>query len=138
MLKSTLTAGVLAISLALTSLTPSSATAAISEEDALKGFLTLLAIGAVIHSMNDNDDREARPDRNNRWKTLPAQCQRRLTRRNGNRINFFPQRCLNRNYAHAERLPQRCHVRFRTEAGQQRQGYRTRCLRNEGFRINRR
>ena len=139
MMMKTLTAGVLAATLALTSLTPTTARAGMSEEDAIAGLLTLLFIGAAIHHSRNNDPAPVPvpPVETQSWRDLPEQCQRRMTRRNGNRINFFAQRCLINNYEHMDRLPERCHVRFRTEGGQRRQGYRTRCLSNEGFRTNR-
>ena len=55
MFTKTLTAGVLAASLAHTSMAPTSASARISDEDAIAGILTLLFIGAAIHSSRNND-----------------------------------------------------------------------------------
>ncbi|SLN34960.1 hypothetical protein [Pseudooctadecabacter jejudonensis] len=136
MFTKTLTAGVLAVSLALTSLSPTQAQASFSEEDAVVGILTLLLLGAAIHNSRDNGNDRPRVDPN-AWKVLPDQCLRQTTRRNGNSIRFFGQRCMNNNYAYVSRLPQACHVRFRNENGQRRQGWRARCLRNEGFRFNR-
>lgn len=146
MFMKTLTAGVLAVSLTLTSLTPSTATAQISEEDAIAGIITLLLLGAVVHNSRDRSE-PATPQRQPRaqaqsqaqhgWRVLPAQCLHQVTRRNGNEIRFFGQRCLNRSYAHTERLPAACHVSFRTQNGQHRQGYRARCMQNQGFRTNR-
>lgn len=138
MFTKTLTAGVLAISLSLTSVAPSPAQASFSEEDAVVGIITLLLLGAAIHNSRDSDARPERPrvdpDAHLR---LPDNCLRRVIRRNGNPIRFFPQRCMNNNYNHVSRLPDRCHVQFRTENGQRRAGWRARCLRNEGFRFNR-
>ena len=131
----TLTAGVLSLTLALTSLAPTNVQAGISDEDAVAGILTLLLLGAVIHNRNDRTERATTPRRD--WRVLPANCIRQHTRRNGNTVRIFGQRCLNNNYAHVDRLPEACHIRFRNENGQRRQGYRVRCMRNQGFRTDR-
>lgn len=140
MIMKTLTAGVLAASLTLTSLTPTTATAGFSDEDALAGVLTLLFLGAVIHNSRNNDPAPVRqpPRVDNSWRVLPANCLRRLETRRGNTVRLFGQRCLNNNYDNVNRLPQSCHVRVRTAEGQRRQGFRARCLREAGFRTNRR
>jgi len=142
MMMKTLTAGVLAISLGLTSLAPTTATAG-PDEDAIAGILALLLFGAAVHELRDN--RRSTPDpaptpapAAANWRVLPVDCIRNVTRRNGNVIRIFGQRCLNRNYEHPRRLPEACRVNVRTENGQRRQGYRVRCMRNEGFRTNRR
>lgn len=140
-LKTTFTAGLLATTLALTSITPNSAAARMSDED-IAAILGLLVIGAAIHNSRNNDAAPVAPSRpqpttTRGWRVLPANCIRNVTRRNGNTIRMFGQRCLNNNYAHVNRLPEACHVRVRTENGQRRQGYRARCLRDAGFRTNR-
>lgn len=138
MFTKTLMAGVLATSLALTSLSPTTASAAMSDEDAIAGILTLLLLGAAIHNRRDRDPAPApQPDVTDNWRVLPANCIRDVTRRNGNTIRMFGQRCLNNNYNHVNRLPDQCHVRVRNQNNQVRQGYRVRCLRREGFRTNR-
>jgi len=136
MFAKTLTAGVLAASLALTSLTPTRANAW-SDEEVAVGVITLLLLGAAIHNnRNQETDPSRRVTRD--WRVLPVDCLRNATRRNGNTIRYFGQRCLNNSYAHASRLPSRCHVRFRNANDQRRRGYRADCLRSEGFRTNRR
>lgn len=144
MFMKSLTAGVLAVSLSVTSLAPTPATADISTEDAFAGILTLLFLGAAIHNSRDNDTvtapqptRPSRPAVARDWRVLPVNCLRDVTRRNGNTVRIFGQRCLNNNYAHVNRLPEACHVRIRTDNGQRRQGFRSRCLRNQGFRTTR-
>ncbi len=144
MFTKTLTAGVLAASMALTSMTPNSASAEISGDDALVGFLTLLFIGAAIHeSRSDDDDRAAAPvpqPRQNAgqgWRVLPAQCIRDHVRRNGNTIRVFGRHCTHSNYRFVNRLPQECLAQFRIANGEQRFGYRVRCMRNQGFRTTR-
>ncbi|MCF2871362.1 hypothetical protein L0664_09830 [Octadecabacter sp. G9-8] len=143
MFMKTFTAGVLAISLTVTSLTPTTASADMSSDDAIAGILTLLFLGAVIHNSRDNDvaptpQRQPRPAATRDWRVLPASCIRDRTRRNGNTVRMFGQACLRNNYAHVERLPQACHVRIRNQEGRIRQGFRVRCLRDQGFRTNQR
>lgn len=142
MLMKTMTAGVLALSVTLTSLTPTTASARMSDEE-VAGIVALLLFGAVVHNSRNRDVTPApaphpQPTAARGWRVLPADCIRNVTRRNGNTIRMFGQRCLNNNYAHVNRLPQACHVSVRNENGQRRQGYRVRCLRNEGFRTNQR
>ena len=143
MFTKTLTAGFLAISLTLASVAPTPAAAQISNEDALTGLLALLLFGAAVHELRDRKDdtpapQQQRPREQTRdWRVLPVDCLRTATRRNGNTIRYFGQRCLNNTYTHVNRLPERCHVRFRTATDQRRQGYQARCLRDAGFRTNR-
>ncbi|AGI70055.1 hypothetical protein OAN307_c47090 [Octadecabacter antarcticus 307] len=137
----TLSAGVLSIVLALTAITPTTASAQISDEDAIAGILALLFISAVVHHSRNRNDRSAHvpepvPQPRN-WQVLPADCLRSIDTRRGNTVRMFTQRCLTNNYRFTNRLPQACHVRVRTENGQRRQGYRARCMRNAGFRTNR-
>ncbi|HCP81745.1 MAG TPA: hypothetical protein DIT67_09190 [Octadecabacter sp.] len=141
-LKTTFTAGLLATTLALTAVTPNSAAARMSDEE-IAGLLGLLAFGAIIHNRRNNDVTptpapQPQPSVNRGWRVLPVDCVRNVTRRNGNTIRMFGQRCLNNNYNHPNRLPEACHVRVRNENGQRRQGYRVRCMRDHGFRTNRR
>ncbi|WP_296419505.1 hypothetical protein [Pseudooctadecabacter sp.] len=140
MFTKTLTAGVLAVSIGIAGMAPTPARASFSEGDAIVGIITLLLLGAAIENSRDdgNDDRRDRPrvDRD-AFRTLPDSCLRRVIRRNGDPIRFFPQRCMTNNYNFVSRLPDRCHVQFRTQNGQHRTGWRARCLRNEGFRFNR-
>lgn len=142
MMTKTLTAGVLALSLSLTSLTPTQAAAWTDEEIGL-GVFTLLLLGAAIHHSQSRDEprREtqapAQTRQSREWRVLPVDCLRHATRRNGNTIRYFGMRCLNNNYAHVNRLPDECHVRFRNSNDQRRQGFRAGCLREAGFRTNR-
>lgn len=143
MFMKTLTAGVLAATLSLTGMAPTQAQASFSEEDAVVGIITLLLLGAAIHHSKDSDAAaEApvpEPPRHNQhgWRVLPSNCLRHETRRNGNRVRLLAQRCMTRHYDHLNRLPDHCHVQFRNESGQRRAGWRARCLRNQGFRLNR-
>jgi hypothetical protein len=137
----TLSAGVLSFTLALTALSPTTAAAQVSDEDAIAGILALLFIGAAVHHSRNNNDRPApavEPTRQPRnWRVLPAECLRSIDTRRGNSVRMFTQRCLTNNYNFTNRLPQECHVRVRTENGQRRQGYSAQCMRNAGFRTNR-
>ena len=138
----TLTAGVLAATLSLTTIAPTTVAAEGSRNDAIVGIAALLLLGAAIHNSRDDDRQPARTStrnqpRNDSWRVLPAGCLTQATRRNGDRIRFFGQRCLNNNYRAVNRLPNACHVEFRTRDGGFRRGYRAGCLRNQGFRTTR-
>ncbi|MGY3438771.1 MULTISPECIES: hypothetical protein [unclassified Marinovum] len=68
---------------------------------------------------------------------LPGYCLTRVQSRDGP-VRMYGQRCLNRNYRHADRLPQSCKVQVRTRDNGRRVtrvGYSPRCLRNRGFRV---
>lgn len=146
MLMKTLTAAVLSVSLALTSLAPTQVQAGLSDEEKIAGLLTLFLLGAAISRHNDrpvnaNPPRppQATPPRGHQdWRVLPSECRMQATTRRAETIRFFGQRCLRNNYSHINRLPQSCHVQFRTQQGHPRQGYLARCLRQAGFRTDRR
>lgn len=74
------------------------------------------------------------PERVNR-KLLPGQCLRSLETRHG-KVRMFGNRCLQRNYSFAHRLPQHCNFSFKTRDGYRR-GYEARCLRDAGYRLAR-
>ncbi|MEW9919960.1 hypothetical protein AB2B41_10110 [Marimonas sp. MJW-29] len=74
------------------------------------------------------------PQRVNR-KLLPQECFRSFDTRRG-KVRMFPARCLQRNYAFADRLPRQCEYVFRTPNGDRR-GYEARCLRDQGYRLAR-
>ena len=139
----TLTAGVLAATLSFTSLTPTTAVADDTRGNAVVGIAALLLLGAAIHNRNDDDNhRSARTPsrtapRNDAWRVLPANCLTHATRRNGDHVRVFGQRCLNNNYHAVGRLPQGCHIGFRSRSGHNRAGYSANCLRNQGFRTSR-
>ena len=73
----TLTAGVLSLTLAMTSLAPTTAQAGLSEEETV-GLITLLLLGAAIHNnRRDDDAREyhPRPPQGNvNRRVLPGSC----------------------------------------------------------------
>lgn len=141
-IKTTFTAGLLATTLAFTSMTPTAAEARMSDDE-IAALVGLLFIGAAIHRSRNNDrapapDVTQRPRDENRWRVLPANCRRDIETRRRGTVRMFTQRCLNNNYRHVNRLPDECHIRVRTENGQRRQGFAARCLRQAGFRTNQR
>ena len=143
MLFKTFTAGLLATTLSFTSIAPTTAAAELSREDAVVGIATLLLLGAAIHNSRDDDDDHSshrsggNGHRGDGWRVLPSECLTRVTRRNGDRVRIFGQRCLNNNFRAVHRLPQECHVSLRTRDGHRRQGFGARCLQNQGFRTTR-
>ncbi len=68
-------------------------------------------------------------------KLLPQNCFRSYNTRNG-AAHVFDERCLQRNYAHVNRMPQSCAQRIRTNEGP-RIGYDARCLRRNGYSLDR-
>lgn len=90
-----------------------------------------------VHRNNRVYDLKPRalPQRANR-KLLPGDCLRSADTRQG-RVRYFAQRCLERNFRHADRLPQDCAIRLRGQSRHKR-GYDARCLRDEGYQLARR
>lgn len=74
------------------------------------------------------------PKRVNR-RLLPGDCLRSVQTRQG-RVRYFGQRCLQRSYKFANRLPQSCAVRFRG-VDHNRRGYDARCLSRAGYQLAR-
>lgn len=70
-------------------------------------------------------------------KLLPGQCLRSFETRRRGTVRMFGNRCLQRNFDYAQRLPQHCQTRVRTPNGK-RHGYEARCLRDAGYRLARR
>ncbi len=68
-------------------------------------------------------------------KLLPQNCFRSYNTRNG-AAHVFDQRCLQRDYAHVNRMPQSCAQRVQTREGT-RIGYDARCLRRNGYSLDR-
>lgn len=129
----TLTAGVLALALTLTSVTATPARAEISEGDAVVGLITLLLLGAAISNRDNDNPQVDQRGRGENWRVLPAHCLTTVNTRGGE-VRMFGLRCLNRNYAHVNRLPARCEISVRGPR-HMRHGYVPRCLRHEGFRM---
>lgn len=154
MLKS-LIASVTALSLATA--TPAAAQG-LDREDVGKLLIGLAAVAVIGAAIEENrDNRESTPahhnngwggiDRNNSWsgidrnnnnnrRVLPHDCLRQVETRFGTQ-RMFGRRCLERNYRHANSLPDRCEVRVFAENGP-RNGYDPRCLRQQGYTTDRR
>ncbi|SFS20122.1 hypothetical protein [Yoonia litorea] len=155
-----ITAAITAMSFSLATVVPASAEG-FDREDIGKLLLGLAAIAAVNAAIENNQRREDRTQADERtsrsansgrhdWAdlnrprprgerhadVLPSQCLRTVETRFGN-LRLFGQRCLERNYRFAERLPQRCEVRVYSDHGP-RSGYDPFCLREHGYRTNRR
>lgn len=75
------------------------------------------------------------PRRAHQSKRIPAQCLRYHETRKGT-VRMVGQKCVNRHYSQARRLPEVCHFKTRTFQGM-RQGYRPTCLRRNGFKLAR-
>jgi|TARA_B110000503_G_C6788301_1_gene266176 hypothetical protein len=139
-----LIAGALALTLGMTSLAPTPAQANMSNEQAWGALLGLLIVGAAIHENRDSRPEPApvvterpnvtqRPNRN----MLPEQCLRRIETRRGETVRMFGRRCMRNNYRGFNRLPDHCERTVRTDNGR-RSGFVPRCLRQAGYRWNRR
>ena len=68
---------------------------------------------------------------------LPDRCFRQIELRNGRVQNVYASRCLDRRYRDSDRLPQRCLTRLGGRDGS-RFGYEASCLRESGYRSDRR
>lgn len=157
-----LLAGITAISLTLSSTTPLQAQG-LDRDDMGKlliGLAAVAVIGAAIEENRDRDRSNSTPvhetpqwggiNRNNSWsdlnrqhqssqnsrRVLPHACLRTVETRFGSQ-RLFGKRCLERNYRHVNRLPDRCAVRLYTTDGP-RSGYDPLCLREQGYRSDRR
>ena len=154
-----LIAGITALSLTLVSAAPVQAQG-MNRDDVGKlifGIAAIAAIGAVIDNNKRSDRRSQqtetvhdRSNRNNSWadlnrprqrdhgrnRDLPRECLRTVETRFGTQ-RMFVQRCLERNYARVNRLPERCAVRLYTSNGP-RSGFDPLCLQEQGYRSTRR
>ncbi|PWG16429.1 hypothetical protein [Salibaculum griseiflavum] len=131
----TLTAGLLALSLGLGTVTATPAHATLSDEEKVIGLLSLFLLGAAIAQNNDDKSDARRDRRDNRWRELPARCLTSVSTRRGD-VRMFGERCLRRHYDHVNRLPARCEISVRGPR-HMRHGYVPRCLRHAGFRLER-
>lgn len=127
---------------------------------ALAALAGLAVLGVVIHEVRKDDRKESRRSVDRRYdrddhliervypgrpvkplprrverKLLPQDCLRSVDAKDG-RLHVFGRRCLKRNYAYADRLPEKCERRFRA-GGEKRVGYEARCLRREGYALAR-
>lgn len=155
-----LIAGIAALSLTLATAMPTYAQG-MNREDVGKLLIGLAAVAVIGAAIEENRDRpRSTPvhdtnqwsgiNRNNDWsglnrqhrhsrdarRALPHACLRTVETRFGTQ-RMFGRRCLERNYRHASRLPERCSVRLYTSDGP-RNGFDPLCLREQGFRSDRR
>lgn len=153
-------AAIVAVSVAITALSASSAVAGNKDLSRfLAGIAGLAIIGAVIHDQNKRKKtarhvarsahnpvphHDARPRHQPKpkplpsrvaRKLLPAQCLRDFETRHGD-VRMFGNRCLNNNFKYVDQLPQYCFREVRTPQGLRR-GYGDYCLRNKGYSLAR-
>ncbi|MDF1726298.1 MAG: hypothetical protein P1U53_00985 [Sulfitobacter sp.] len=155
-------ATIAAAAVALTAL--GSAPALANERDnarLLAAILGIAVVGKIIHDKNKDKDRVHQPaprhkpqvqhhrprqnahglqprplPRGYNRKLLPGNCLQSFDTRQG-RVRMFGNRCLQRSYKFANRLPQHCVTRVRTHQGPRR-GFEANCLRREGYSLARR
>lgn len=121
-----LTLVLVAGAVALAGLTVSARDARASDaEDILRFLAGALIVGAIVHSINDNDD----PQYISRWE-LPGSCLETVRVR-GRNIQVYNARCLRR--AGYRNLPRYCQRDFRIN-GHRRTGFVAACLYDEGYR----
>lgn len=159
-----LIAGITALSLTLATTTPTYAQG-MDREDVGKLLFGLAAVAVIGAAIDQNRDRNRSRNRstpahetpqlnginrNPGWsdlgrqhqtnssgrRALPHACLRSVETRFGTQ-RMFGKRCLENNYRHASRLPERCAVRVYTNDGPRR-GFDPLCLREQGFRSDRR
>jgi len=160
-MRKTLTAGLTALSLVLIPAAPAQANNSNdSFNRAVIGLLAAGALGLAINKSRDGDgpnvqlrinkgqsdrhrnvqrfgdtNRHARVTR--RADPLPSRCFRQIELRNGHVQKAFGARCLDRRYRDVASLPRQCLVRLGGRNGS-RFGYEAHCLRDRGFRADRR
>jgi hypothetical protein len=143
-------AGVTALSLTFATAMPAQANG-IDRDDAGKvifGLVALAVLGAAIENNNRHHSepeatRDLTPQRPAGWETgnnrnvaLPRTCMQQIETRSGNH-SMLMSRCLQRNDVRVRDLPNRCEVRLFTDNGP-RNGFDPACLRQAGYRIDRR
>lgn len=153
-----LIAGLTALSLTFATAAPAQAQG-LSREDTGKlliGLTALAVLGAAINDKKDEKKPETQVRDRDQWsqqgrgnghgwgnlnrqndrRELPGECLRSVETRFGTQ-RMFVQRCLERNYRQVNSLPARCAVRVYSNDGP-RQGYDPLCLREAGYRSDRR
>ena len=164
-MRKTLTAGLTALSLILVPAAPAQAEDNTALNQAILGLLAVGAIGLAINKSRDtsnssvtvhqtprhnsrNDERRADQAHQPRQQTrqsrhtrradpLPSRCFRQIELNNGRTQQVFTSRCLDRRYRDATTLPRQCLTRLGGRTGS-RQGYEAACLRDLGYRSDRR
>lgn len=159
-MRKTLTAGLTALSLILVPAAPVQAEDNKALNQAILGLLAAGAIGLAINNSRDNDkptvtiqqtprhanrNSRAQPRRDRGPQVrhgrhadpLPSRCFRNIELNNGRTQSVFTSRCLDRRYDDANTLPRQCLTRLGGRDGS-RHGYEATCLRNLGYRSDRR
>ncbi len=142
----TVTAGALALTIAVTSLGASATPARANGDEAAAIFGGLLALFAISRAIDIHNSRQGQaaaqpapqqPHRpviqpvQPRQLVAPAQCRREFQTANGV-FRGYNQRCMQRNVARPERLPENCIRQVRTQNGI-RNFYAGRCLHRNGW-----
>lgn len=130
-------AAVLAASLTITALAAQPARAADQDDLArvLLGVAAIAIIGKAIQDNRKDERRRAAPARPQLAKTVPPRCLRTIEGRNGVR-RYIDRDCAVRAVPRPDRLPGACLQRYRTFHGRT-LGYAARCMRAEGWRLER-
>jgi hypothetical protein len=152
-MKRTITAALISLTLAVTSVTATATPAQAGQNDVAKALIGIAALYAISEAVRSNRSsrqvsrqvsrapvRQVRPvirpgrqiGKYNHW-TLPRKCVTRINTRRGAQ-NFLGQRCLRKNLKRAKMLPATCLREVRSR-GNWRKMYKARCLRNNGYRM---
>mgnify|MGYP006939814532 CR=1 FL=1 len=148
-MKRTITAALISLTLAVTSVTATATPAQAGQNDVAKALIGIAALYAISEAVRSNRSsrqvsrapvRQVRPvirpvrqiGKYNHW-TLPRKCVTRISTRRGMQ-NFLGQRCLRKNLKRAKMLPVTCLREVRSR-GNWRKMYKARCLRNNGYRM---
>lgn len=145
---------IVSAALALTALTAPARADSDDAAKALAAILGLAIVGGIIHENRKDKSHPAPvtrksprdtvyplqpkplPKRVHTRKLLPQACFRTFHTVHGRQIRGFGQRCLNRNYQFAHRLPRFCATDVQTRRGWG-TAYRARCLRDQGYKLAR-
>ena len=151
-----LISGLMAVSLCLSAANPAAADN--QREDRTRLLLGLTALAVIGAALADAPEAEPRTSEANHrgirpgsgWADLGAQERQRhaarfalpgqclqTVRAGGNRLELYDWSCLDRRYAGVNQLPAQCAVRFYTANGP-RDGFDPQCLRDAGYRSDRR
>jgi hypothetical protein len=138
-----LTAGAAAMSLLLGAALPARAA---DKDDVAKALIAALVVGAIVHELNDKDDRprvEPTPQPQPVWQkkkrrdhvpVIPAACAERI-RGEWRSGTVYSERCL-RDHGVTAKLPRHCAKKVHSWEGRDR-FYSERCLREAGFKLQR-
>ena len=116
-------------------------------EKILGGLAAIALFGAAVHHYDKRNKRERVARQNNYYQPaaprplppritrydLPSQCLTQMRGYPGNQPLLTPN-CLQKNYRHANSLPQMCRISF-WNGKRNKQAYEPRCLRQQGYRV---